>query len=95
MKRYKNIEVLVLPADQILLNLLSVAISYHTTEYAERGNNMPVQDYTSSSIPETLYDTIDKFIRENVHLGFTSVPDFIRESIRLHIWSIKDYDNWY
>ena len=38
--------------------------------------------YRQVSLPIKLIEYVDKFIRDNPHLGYTSVPDFIRSAIR-------------
>jgi len=38
--------------------------------------------YKQVSLPLKLVEYVEKYIKQNPHLGFTSIPDFIRAAIR-------------
>ncbi|NHI92863.1 MAG: hypothetical protein EAX96_10210 [Candidatus Lokiarchaeota archaeon] len=46
------------------------------------GKSLKERGYKQISLPLKLIEHIEKFIKDNPHLGYTSVPDFIRSAIR-------------
>ena len=49
---------------------------------AIQGKSLKERGYKQVSLPIQLIKYIEKFIEDNKHLGYTSVPDFIRAAIR-------------
>jgi len=48
----------------------------------EKGKTLKERGYKQVSLPVKLVEHVEKYINENPHLGFTSIPDFIRAAIR-------------
>jgi hypothetical protein len=43
------------------------------------------QGYQTLSIPKQMYSDVDRFIKNNPRLGYSSVPEFIKDSIRKNL----------
>ena len=50
---------------------------------------MPAKGYKSVSLPEDMLDSIEKLIKNNKELGYSSVSEFVKEAVRLHLMQIK------
>ncbi len=48
----------------------------------EKNRSLRERGYKQVSLPIKLIEYIEKYISENPHLGYTSIPDFIRAAIR-------------
>ena len=50
----------------------------------KKGKSLTLKErgYKQVSLPLKLVEYVEKYIEENPHLGFTSIPDFIRSAIR-------------
>ena len=48
----------------------------------EKGKTLKERGYKQVSLPIRLVEHVEKYMNENPHLGFTSIPDFIRAAIR-------------
>ena len=49
---------------------------------AAQGKTLKERGYKQVSLPLKLIEHVEKFIQDNPHLGYTSIPDFIRSAIR-------------
>ena len=47
-----------------------------------KGKSLKERGYKQVSLPKKLIEQVGKFIEDNPHLGYTSIPDFIRSAIR-------------
>ena len=50
---------------------------------------MPKDKYKGVSLPKEMVEEIEKIIRDNPELGYTSIADFVKEAVRDKLLKLK------
>jgi len=50
---------------------------------------MPIDRYRGISLPKEMIDEIERIIKSNPELGYTSVADFVKEAVRDKMLKLK------